>query len=80
MDVAGGRVSQRWVVQARRIRATDGDDRVGEVEERLDHDVASFVAALQPVEAVVPGVSRVLPESYPASRWRGQAVINPREL
>ncbi len=37
-------------------QATDGDDRVGEVEERIDHDLASLVAALEPVEAVVPGV------------------------
>jgi hypothetical protein len=36
--------------------ATDGDDRVGEVEERVDHLLAALVAALQPVERVVPGV------------------------
>ena len=37
-------------------QATDGDDGVGEVEERVDDVLAAFVAALQPVEAVVPGV------------------------
>lgn len=37
-------------------QGTDGDDRVGEVEERVDDVFAAFVAALQPVEAVVPGV------------------------
>jgi hypothetical protein len=37
-------------------QATDGDDRVGEVEVRGDDGFSSFVAALQPVEAVVPGV------------------------
>lgn len=37
-------------------QATDGDDRVGQVEERVDDVFAAFVAALQPVEAVVPGV------------------------
>jgi hypothetical protein len=39
----------------------DGDDGVGEVEERLDHLLPAFVAALQPVERVVPG------------RWVGRA-------
>src|SRR3954454_2998470 len=37
-------------------QATHGDDRVGQVEEGVDHALAAFVAALQPVEAVVPGV------------------------
>lgn len=37
--------------------ATHGDDGVGEVEERVDDDLAAFVAALQPVEGVVPGVA-----------------------
>jgi hypothetical protein len=32
-------------------QATHGDDRVSEVEERVDDGFASFVAALQPVEA-----------------------------
>jgi hypothetical protein len=41
--------------------ATDGDDGVGEVEERVDHLLPAFVAALQPVERVVPG------------RWVGRA-------
>src|SRR4051794_39144915 len=36
--------------------ATDGDDRIGEVEVGVDHACAAFVAALEPVEAVVPGV------------------------
>jgi hypothetical protein len=36
--------------------ATHGDDRVGEVEEGVDHTFASFVAALQPVERVVSGI------------------------
>jgi hypothetical protein len=35
--------------------ATDGDDRIGEVEVGVDHAFAAFVAALEPVEAVVPG-------------------------
>src|SRR5437764_14634701 len=34
----------------------DCDDRVGEVEERVDDVFVTFVAALQPVEGVVPGV------------------------
>src|SRR5215475_1602028 len=37
-------------------KATDGDDRVGKVEERVDDLFAPLVAALQPAEAVVPGV------------------------
>src|SRR6266571_8318930 len=37
-------------------QATHGDDRVGEVEERVDDQLATFVAALQPVERVFPGV------------------------
>ena len=32
------------------------DDRVGEVEEGVDDVLVAFVAALQPVEGVVPGV------------------------
>src|ERR1700749_3504753 len=32
----------------------DGDDGVGEVEERLDDVLVAFVAALEPVEGVVP--------------------------
>ena len=36
--------------------ATHGDDRVGEVEEGVDHVFLAFVAALQPVERVVPGI------------------------
>lgn len=36
--------------------ATDGDDRVGQVEERLDDACTPFVAARQPGEGVVPGV------------------------
>src|SRR5260370_12617743 len=35
--------------------ATDGDDRVGEVEVRVDDGLVPLVAALQPAEAVVPG-------------------------
>jgi hypothetical protein len=31
----------------------DGDDGVGEVEERVDHLLPAFVAALQPVERVI---------------------------
>src|SRR5690348_5465465 len=34
----------------------DCDDCVGEVEERVDDVFVAFVAALQPVEGVVPGV------------------------
>jgi hypothetical protein len=37
--------------------ATDGGDGVGEVEEGVDDFLAALVAALQPVEVVVPGVS-----------------------
>ena len=36
--------------------ATHGDDRVGQVEERVDYRFAAFIAALEPVERVVPGV------------------------
>jgi hypothetical protein len=39
-------------------QATDGDDRVGEVEEGIDDDLAAFVAAGEPTEGVVPGVGR----------------------
>jgi hypothetical protein len=34
----------------------EGDDGVGQVEERSDDGLAAFVAALEPVEGVVPGV------------------------
>jgi hypothetical protein len=34
----------------------DGDDGVGEVEERVDDGFAALVAVLEAVEAVVPGV------------------------
>src|SRR5205085_12672598 len=37
-------------------QATYGDDRVGKVEECVDDEFAAFVAALQAVEGVVPGV------------------------
>src|ERR1700756_5595956 len=37
-------------------QATDGDDRVGEVEERVDDLLAALITALQPVEGVVPGI------------------------
>src|ERR1700756_5655299 len=37
-------------------QATHGDDRVGQVEKRVDDLLAPLVAALQPVEGVVPGV------------------------
>jgi hypothetical protein len=37
--------------------ATNGGDGVGEVEEGVDDFLAALVAALQPVEGVVPGVS-----------------------
>src|SRR2546430_1295578 len=36
--------------------ATDGDDGVGEVEERVDDFLAPLVAALEAVEGVMPGV------------------------
>lgn len=36
--------------------ATDGDDRVGEVEEGFNDAASSFVAACQSVEGVLPGV------------------------
>src|ERR1700677_4825299 len=36
--------------------AADGDDHVGEVEVGVDDVLVPLVAALQPVEAVVPGV------------------------
>src|SRR3954454_7010536 len=37
-------------------KATDSDDRVGEVEERVDDDFPPLVTALESVEGVVPGV------------------------
>ena len=37
-------------------QSTHGDDRVGEVEERVDYCLAALVAALEPVERVVPGI------------------------
>jgi hypothetical protein len=50
--------------------ATDGDDGVGEVEERVDHLLPAFVAALQPVERVVPGtLVRSTCQRWPA--WIG---------
>ena len=36
-------------------KATDGDDRVGQVEECVDHVLAPLVAPLEPAEGVVPG-------------------------
>lgn len=54
-------------------QATHGDDRVGEVEERLDDDLAAFVAALQPVEAAAgphPGQAR---RTRPAARRHHRA-------
>jgi hypothetical protein len=33
-------------------QAADGDDRVGEVEERVNDVLAAFVASLQPAEGV----------------------------
>ena len=45
--------------------ATDGDDRVGEVEVGVDHAFAAFVAALDSVEPVVP------------SGWVGRAARCP---
>src|SRR4029077_6966242 len=41
--------------------ATDGGDGVGEVEEGVDDFLAALVAALQPVEGVVAGVSPACP-------------------
>src|SRR2546430_340263 len=37
-------------------QATDGDDGVGKVEERVDDVLVALVAALQPAEGVVPGI------------------------
>ena len=37
-------------------QATDGDDRIGEVEEGVDDGRAAFVAAGEAVEGVLPGV------------------------
>jgi hypothetical protein len=41
--------------------AADGAAGVGEVEEGIDDFLAALVAALQPVEGVVPGVSPACP-------------------
>jgi len=49
--------------------ATDGGDGVGEVEEGVDDFLAALVAALQPVEVVVPGVSPLGSQRCPA--WMG---------
>jgi hypothetical protein len=46
-------------------QATDCDDGIGEVEERVDHLFPPSVAALQPVEGIVPGVA---PLDGPAPR------------
>lgn len=35
---------------------TDGDDRVGQVKERVDDDLTAFMTALESVEGVVPGI------------------------
>src|ERR1017187_6532348 len=48
--------------------ATDGNDRVGEVEEGVDDVLVPFVAALQAVEGVAPGTRR----------WRFPAGSDPR--
>jgi hypothetical protein len=37
-------------------QATQGDDGVGKIEERVDDVLVAFVAALEPVEGVVPGI------------------------
>src|SRR5215203_3300943 len=49
--------------------ATDGDDGVGEVEERVDHLLPAFVAALQPVERVVPGIGALDVPTLAGQRW-----------
>jgi hypothetical protein len=36
-------------------QTTDGDDRISQVEEGVDGDLAAFVSADEPVEGVVPG-------------------------
>src|SRR5215207_9155667 len=54
--------------------ATDGDDRVCEVEERVDYGLAAFVAALEPVEGVVPGVGAL---DVPATVRPGWAPSHP---
>ena len=52
---------------------TDCDDGVGEVEERVDDFLAPFVAALEPAEAVMPGVGPL-----PASAARpGSGLCRP---
>jgi hypothetical protein len=42
----------------------DSDDRVGEVEERIDDNVAALVAELQPVEAVAPETAGTIHGDY----------------
>jgi hypothetical protein len=49
--------------------AMDGDDGVGEVEERVDHLLPAFVAALQPVERVVPGIGALDVPTLAGQRW-----------
>src|ERR1700751_4572442 len=46
-------------------QAADGDDRVGEVEVRVDDLLAPLVAALQPVEGVLPGVCPLGVPAFP---------------
>jgi hypothetical protein len=52
--------------------AADGDDGVGEVEERVDDGFAALVAALEAVEAVVPGVG---PLNVPALPGLDRALL-----
>jgi hypothetical protein len=46
-------------------QATDGGDRIGQVEEGVDGSGAAFVAAGEPVEGVLPG-ARALDVPPPA--------------
>ncbi len=59
-------------------QATDGDDRVGEVEEGFDDVDPPFVAPREPVEGVLPGVGALdMPPLSGLDRCLGSLVGDP---
>ena len=61
-------VSQRWVIHARRMRLRTVMI-ASVIEERVDHLLAAFVAALEPVERVVPA-ERLEPDAISVNSVR----------
>ena len=56
-------------------QASDGDDRVGEIEEGVDVDRSPFVAALELVDAGVPWVGAVQVPALPGLDRRFVACV-----